>query len=77
MSEQAIAIVGLACRYPGAPDLQSLWDLVRTGRQTFRRIPPGRLDLDGYGHYGRGDDGHGDDGAPDLRTRWTVPARRP
>ena len=48
MSEQAIAIVGLACRYPDAPDLQSLWDLVLTGRRAFRRIPPGRLDLDGY-----------------------------
>jgi enediyne polyketide synthase len=45
VSAQAIAIVGLACRYPDAPDLQSFWDLVRGGRLAFRPIPPGQLDL--------------------------------
>src|SRR6266496_5291823 len=48
MSTQAIAIVGLACKYPDAPDLQSFWHLVITGRRAFRRIPPSRLDLDDY-----------------------------
>jgi len=45
MSAQAIAIVGLACRYPDAPDPQSLWGLVLSGRRAFRPIPPSRLRL--------------------------------
>jgi len=63
MSTQAIAIVGLACKYPDAPDLQSFWHLVITGRRAFRRIPPSRLDLDDYYSCDRS--------APDavLRTR--------
>ncbi len=54
MSSEAIAIVGLACKYPDASDLQSLWDLVLTGRRAFRRIPPGRLDLGDYRDGGWG-----------------------
>ena len=30
--EDAIAIVGMACRFPGAPDLESFWDLLEGGR---------------------------------------------
>ncbi len=30
--EDAIAIVGMACRFPGAPDLASFWDLLEDGR---------------------------------------------
>jgi phthiocerol/phenolphthiocerol synthesis type-I polyketide synthase E len=34
--EHAIAIVGIAGRFPGAPDLASYWDVLRTGRVCVR-----------------------------------------
>src|SRR5205823_9432339 len=37
-----IAIVGLGCRFPEAPDPLSYWDLVRNGTVTFREIPASR-----------------------------------
>ncbi len=33
--EDAIAIVGMACRFPGAPDLESFWDLLSSGRHAI------------------------------------------
>ena len=30
-AEDSIAIVGMACRFPGAPDLQRFWNLLETG----------------------------------------------
>ena len=47
MSE-AIAIVGLACRYPDANSPAELWENVLHQRRAFRRIPPERLNLDEY-----------------------------
>jgi enediyne polyketide synthase len=44
----SLAVVGLACRYPDADDAPELLDVVLTGRRTFRRIPPVRLDLNDY-----------------------------
>ncbi len=44
----SLAVVGLACRYPDADDAPELLDVVLTGRRTFRRIPPVRLDLADY-----------------------------
>jgi enediyne polyketide synthase len=44
----SLAVVGLACRYPDADDAPELLDVVLTGRRSFRRIPPVRLDLDDY-----------------------------
>ena len=38
----AIAIVGMACRFAGAPDLQSYWTLTREGRDAFGPPPPDR-----------------------------------
>lgn len=43
-----IALIGLACRYPDADDLPSLWNLVCQQRRAFRMIPPERLDLADY-----------------------------
>jgi acyl transferase domain-containing protein len=44
----AIAIVGMACRYPDAQSPAELWQNVLTQRRAFRRIPDERLRLDDY-----------------------------
>jgi hypothetical protein len=43
-----IAVIGLACYYPGAPNLQRLWENIVTRRRQFRRMPDVRLPLDDY-----------------------------
>ncbi|WP_017617073.1 beta-ketoacyl synthase N-terminal-like domain-containing protein, partial [Nocardiopsis gilva] len=45
---EPIAIIGLACRYPGADDPGRLWDAVLSQRRMFRRIPDERLRLADY-----------------------------
>lgn len=37
-----IAVVGMACRFPHARDVNALWDLVRTGEVAFEDIPDTR-----------------------------------
>ena len=44
----AIAVVGMACRYPEARSPAELWENALAGRRAFRRIPAGRLSLDDY-----------------------------
>jgi enediyne polyketide synthase len=44
----SLAVVGLACRFPDADDPAALLDVVLTGRRSFRRLPPGRIDLADY-----------------------------
>ncbi len=39
----AIAIVGMACRFPGAPDLAAYWDLLATGREGLTRFSDSEL----------------------------------
>jgi hypothetical protein len=36
-----IAIIGMSCRLPGAPDIEEFWDLLRTGRSAVARQPDG------------------------------------
>ena len=43
-----IAVIGLACRYPGAPDAKALWENILFRRRQFRRIPDCRLPLADY-----------------------------
>jgi len=45
---QAIAIVGMACRYPDARNPHELWENVLAERRAFRRIPSERLRLEDY-----------------------------
>lgn len=45
---EAIAVVGMACRYPEARSPGELWENVLAGRRAFRRIPRERLSLDDY-----------------------------
>ncbi len=45
---EPIAIVGLACRFPGAPDADAYWRLLRDGVDAVREPPKDRWDLDEY-----------------------------
>ena len=40
---EPLAIVGMACRLPGADDLESYWDLMATGGSGVSEMPPDRL----------------------------------
>ncbi|ORT55439.1 type I polyketide synthase [Streptomyces sp. CB03238] len=44
----ALAIVGMACRYPDADRPDLLWETVLDQRRAFRRLPTERLDADDY-----------------------------
>src|SRR5437762_3058638 len=44
----AIAIVGMACRYPEARSPVELWENVLSQRRAFRKMPPERLRLEDY-----------------------------
>ncbi len=45
---EAIAIVGMACRYPDAASPDELWANVLTGRRAFRQLPDERMRLADY-----------------------------
>ena len=38
---QPVAIVGMACRFPGARDLDAFWDVLVEGRNTVTEFVPG------------------------------------
>src|SRR5438132_6179157 len=44
----SVAVVGMACWYPGARDLQQFWENVLGKRRQFRRFPDCRLPLADY-----------------------------
>ncbi len=47
-TREPIAIVGMACRFPGAPDLEAYWELL-TGRvDAISEVPPDRWDIEAY-----------------------------
>ncbi|GAA1027337.1 MULTISPECIES: type I polyketide synthase [Amycolatopsis] len=41
-----IAVVGMACRFPGANGVEQLWELLRTGTDASMETPPDRYDAD-------------------------------
>ena len=41
---EPLAIIGLGCRLPGAPDPRAFWDLLRRGGDAVRAIPSERWD---------------------------------
>ena len=46
---EPIAIVGMACRYPGGADTtEGLWELLSEGRSAVREVPATRWDIDDY-----------------------------
>ncbi|TID00251.1 Non-reducing polyketide synthase cla3 [Colletotrichum higginsianum] len=44
--EGRIAVVGMAGRAPECDDLEQYWQVIETGRDVAREIPPGRFDAD-------------------------------
>ncbi|MCF6524504.1 SDR family NAD(P)-dependent oxidoreductase [Streptomyces sp. JJ36] len=50
----AVAIVGLGCRYPGGADLAEFWDSLSTGADLIREIPADRWDNSRYRAAERG-----------------------
>lgn len=44
---EPVAVIGMSCRFPGAPDVASYWELLRAGRAApVGEVPKGRFDLD-------------------------------
>ena len=43
-----IAVIGLACRYPGARNPRQLWEIIIACRRQFRTFPSKRLPLKDY-----------------------------
>ena len=46
----AIAVVGIDCRFPGAPDKDAFWRLLMDGVVTDTEVPSQRWDVDAYYH---------------------------
>lgn len=51
---EPIAVVGMACIYPGAPDLESYWGNIVAGRDLVREVPASRWNAELY--YQAGED---------------------
>ncbi len=57
LNADAIAIVGVACRFPGANNPQQFWDLLSSGRDAVTEIPDERWSKAYYFHPRRGQPG--------------------
>lgn len=44
LSDEPVAIVGIGCRFPGAPDPAAFWQLLATGGDGITEVPAGRWD---------------------------------
>ncbi|KAL8699113.1 MAG: hypothetical protein Q9224_001556 [Gallowayella concinna] len=40
----AVAVIGMACRFPGANNVEELWHLISTGKSTVQELPKERVD---------------------------------
>jgi acyl transferase domain-containing protein len=45
---EPIAVVGIACRLPGAPNPQAFWQLLQTGQDAIQLVPPDRWPLEQF-----------------------------
>src|SRR5215471_13028146 len=45
---EPIAIIGLGCRFPGAPDPEAFWQLLGTGGDAITKVPADRWPIDVY-----------------------------
>lgn len=46
--DEPVAIVGMGCRFPGANDPDSYWDILRNGKDEISEIPADRWDIDRF-----------------------------
>ena len=47
-ADGAVAIVGLGCRLPAAPDVAAFWRLLRDGVDAITEVPKDRWDVDAF-----------------------------
>ena len=47
-ASEPIAIIGMGCRFPSAPDPESFWRLLRDGVDATREVPKERWDVEAY-----------------------------
>ncbi|XP_070559952.1 putative uncharacterized protein encoded by LINC00614 [Ptychodera flava] len=47
-ADDAIAIVGVACNFPGAPDLDAYWRILVNGENHVKEIPPERWNNEAF-----------------------------
>jgi acyl transferase domain-containing protein len=45
---EPIALIGAACRFPGASDPEEFWQILQNGRDVIGDVPPERWDVDTY-----------------------------
>ncbi|RAM48138.1 MAG: beta-ketoacyl synthase [Hapalosiphonaceae cyanobacterium JJU2] len=45
---EAIAIVGIGCRFPGAENLEAFWQLLSNGVDAIREVPESRWDINAF-----------------------------
>ncbi|HEU5271687.1 MAG TPA: type I polyketide synthase, partial [Jatrophihabitans sp.] len=45
---EPIAIIGMSCRYPGAPTVEDYWSLLSEGRSGVVEVPAARWNIDDY-----------------------------
>ncbi len=47
-TDEPIAIVAVACRFPGAPDPDTFWEVLSGGVDAIREVPDDRFDIDEF-----------------------------
>ncbi|AWT51388.1 type I polyketide synthase [Mycolicibacterium smegmatis] len=47
-TDDPIAVVAVSCRFPGAPDPESFWELLAGGVDAIREVPEDRWDIDEF-----------------------------
>ena len=45
---EPIAVVGISCRFPGAPNVEAFWRLLERGEDAIQEIPAERWDIEAY-----------------------------
>ncbi|MEQ9367254.1 MAG: SDR family NAD(P)-dependent oxidoreductase [Leptospirales bacterium] len=48
LKDEAIAVIGMAGRFPGAADYEQFWENIKAGRDSVTEVPPDRWDVDRY-----------------------------
>ncbi|WP_131829549.1 type I polyketide synthase, partial [Teichococcus deserti] len=57
LAREPIAIIGAACRLPGAPDLEAFWDLLARGGDAVATLPAERFTQAAFHHPRKGEPG--------------------